>query len=472
MVKIKRDMTSGPIFINLILFALPIMLTGLLQVAYNMADNIVVGSFSGDETALAAIGCTSSLTTLIVNLLMGIAMGSGVVVSHAFGANDKAMVSRSVHTCIAFSAIIGVIFSAIAFALSGPALTLMQTKPELFDSAKLYFRIIALGVPATTVYNFGASILRSIGDSKTPLYILGFSGLLNVSLNLFFVLVCKLSIGGVAIATIISQYLSAAAIIIILVKNKREAWGLSLKKLYIDKIILIKMIRFGLPAGLQSALFSITNILLTTAANQLSTISLSAKTISFNIDALVYTAMDSYLHTSMTFVGQNYGAKNYDRIKKGTLYSIIQVAALGLLLGQIIILFGENIIGLYIEDGDPNRAAVTEEAMNLTKFILSLYFLAGIMNTISGALRGLGNSFVPMLIGIIGTVVVRVVWVFVFFPMKQFHWLNGLYYCYPITWCVSIIALIITFIISLRRAKERIAKALEKERVAAAQQQI
>ncbi|MBQ2875470.1 MAG: MATE family efflux transporter [Clostridia bacterium] len=468
MLKTKRKIIEGPIFIQLLLFSLPIMLTGLLQVAYNMADNIIVGQFSGDPNALAAITSTSSLTTLAVNFLMGLATGSGVVVAQAFGADEKQKVSRTVHTAITFAIIIGAAFGALAFGLARVALEAMGTKRVLIDGAVLYFRIIAIGIPATTIYNFGAAILRSIGNSKLPLYILGGSGLLNVALNLFFVIVCGMSVDGVAIATVISQYASAVTVILILVKNKNNAWGLDIKRLGINKALLLRIVRYGAPAGLQSSLFSITNVIITSAANQLPKVALDAKAIAFNIDGMVYTAMDSYLHSSMTFVGQNYGAKKYDRIIKSTIYSVIQVAFIGFLLGQILIFFSEPIIGLYLGAATEQRELVVSLAQGLMRFILSIYFLCGIMHTISGALRGLGNSIAPMLISIIGTVVVRVVWVVFFYPMEQFHTITGLYYCYPITWISSIIALVITFVISARRAKKRINEAVEEQRVAAA----
>jgi putative MATE family efflux protein len=339
----------------------------------------------------------------------------------------------------------------------------MGTKAVLIDSAVLYFRIISIGIPATTIYNFGAAILRSIGNSKLPLYILGCSGILNVSLNLFFVVVCKMSVDGVAIATVISQYASALAVIIILVKNKPNSWGLSLKSLGINKYILLRIVKYGAPAGLQSSLFSITNVLITSAANQLPKVALDAKAIAFNIDGMVYTAMDSYLHSSMTFVGQNYGAKKYDRIIKSSIFSVIQVTLVGFLLGQVLIFFSEPIIGLYLGEATEQRELIVSLAQGLMRFILSTYFLCGIMHTLSGVLRGLGNSFAPMLISIIGTVVVRVLWITFFYPLEQFHTINGLYYCYPITWVSSIIALIITLIISMRRAKIRIQMASEKQ---------
>ena len=450
MVKTKNSITEGPIFTRLLLFTIPIILSGLLQVAYNMADNIIVGSFSGDELALAAVGSTSSLTTMSINLLLGLATGSGVVIAQAYGAGDSGKVGRSIHTAITFSAIAGFAFAALAFALSSPALVAMQTKAELFDRSLLYFRIICIGISASTVYNFGAAALRSTGNSKTPLYILALSGLLNVFLNLFFVIVCRLAIAGVAIATIISQYASAVAVVFILMRSKEDSTRFDLRKIGIDKHILGRILRFGLPAGIQSSIFSLTNIVITAACNTLPTIDVSAKTIAFNIDALVYTAMDGYLHSTMTFVGQNYGARKFGRVKKTFIYAVIQVGSVGFLLGQLITLFAENICWLYIGAQDPDGAAVVASAVGLISFVLSCYFLCGIMNTISGSIRGLGNSFAPMIIGVTATVATRFIWVYLFFPMPMFNNLVGLFYCWPITWIISIIALTLTFIFTWR----------------------
>ena len=316
MVKTKARLTEGPIFFRLFMFTLPIMLSGLLQVAYNMADSIVVGRFSGDDLALAATGSTASLVTLIVNILMGIATGVSVVIAQHFGAREHERVERATHTAMTFALISGICFAAVSILLSAPALELMGTKPELFDRALLYFRIICLGIPASTVYNFGSSVLRSVGDSRTPLYILFASGLVNVLFNLFFVIVCGMAVDGVAVATIISQYLSAAAVVAVLIIRRRESYGLKWKKLGIDIKLLARFLRFGVPTAISSSVFSVANVLITASANTLPTEALSARTIGGQVDNLVYVAMDAYTHSTMTFVAQNFGAGNLQRIKK------------------------------------------------------------------------------------------------------------------------------------------------------------
>jgi putative MATE family efflux protein len=423
----------------MISYVVPIILTGLLQILYNMADNIVVGRFSGDDLALAAVGSTSSLSNLIVNLLMGIAGGSGVVIAQSYGAKNKDRTSRAVHTSMLTAIIGGIVFCIIGLLISRPALAIMDTKEELMSRALLYLRIICLGIPASAIYNFGAAALRSVGDSKTPLVILSCTGLTNVLLNLFFVIVCNMSVSGVALATIISQYVSAVVVIIVLFKRKDQPYALNINMLRLDPELLRSILRLGLPAGFQGTLFSISNIIITSGMNSLATTDIAGKTIAINIEGLVYTAMNSYLHASTTFTGQNYGAKKPDRIKKSILYAALQVTIVGIVGGMILILFGRPIAEMYVDTSDPNREAVLKAAIELMTFMLSCYFLCGVMDTLSGALRGLGYSIIPMIVSIGAICVLRAIWVFVFFPMEQFHSLIGIYLIYPISWSLGII---------------------------------
>lgn len=439
MAKNKRDLTEGPLFLPMIYFVIPIILTGMLQILYNMADNIVVGRFSGDDLALAAVGSTSSLSNLIVNLLMGIAGGSGVVIAQTYGAKNHEKLSRAVHTSMVFALIGGIVFAIIGLMISRPALALMDTKDELMSRAVLYLRIICLGIPASAVYNFGAAALRSVGDSKTPLIILSSTGLINVILNLIFVIVFNMAVDGVALATIVSQYVSAVAVVSILLKRKDQPYALDTEKLKIDREVLGEILRLGLPAGFQGTLFSISNIILTAGMNSLATTDIAGKTIAINIEGLVYTAMNSYLHASTTFTGQNYGAKKPERIKKSIYYAVIQALVVGAGGGLILILFGEPLAKLYIDVNDPNREAVLVAALELMTFMLSCYFLCGIMDTLSGALRGLGYSMIPMIVSIGAICVLRAFWVFCIFPMEQFHSLIGIYTIYPISWSLGIL---------------------------------
>ena len=454
--KTKRSLTEGPLFIPMIQFVVPIILTGILQIFYNMADNIVVGRFSGDPLALAAVGSTYSLSNLIVNLLMGIAGGAGVVIAQSYGAKNYNKLTRAVHTSIVFSLLGGIVFCIMGLAISEPALTLMKTKPELMSRAMLYMRITCMGIPAMSVYNFGAATLRSVGDSKTPLFILSLSGLSNVLLNLFFVIVCHMSVAGVALATIIAQYVSAIAVISILFSRRNMPYTIKRELLKIDSDILKEILKLGLPAGFQGTLFSISNIILTSGMNTLPTTDISGKTIAINIEGLVHTSMNSYLHAAMTFTGQNYGAKKPDRIKKSIIYALIQVTVIGFVGGQILNLFSRPLINLYIDAADPNKEAVIKAAMELMAFMLSVYFMCGIMDTLSGALRGLGYSMIPMFISIGAICVLRAIWVFFVFPTEKFHSLIGIYTIYPISWFLGLSAAGIALFVIYKKIKKRL----------------
>ena len=464
--KVKQNLTEGPLFIPMIRFVVPIILTGMLQIFYNMADNIVVGRFSGDSLALAAVGSTSSLSNLIVNLLIGIAGGAGVVIAQSYGAKNFDKMKRAVHTSVLFSIIGGIAFCIFGMLISGPALSLMDTKAELMSRAVLYMRIICAGIPAVSVYNFGAATLRSVGDSKTPLFILSISGISNVLLNLFFVIVCKMSVGGVAFATIASQYISAVAVITVLIRRKDMPYTLKRNMLKIDGKILGEILRLGLPAGFQGTLFSISNILLTSGMNSLPTTDISGKTIAINIEGLVHTSMNSYLHAAMTFTGQNYGAKKPDRIKKSIIYAVIQVTFVGIVGGQLLNLFARPLASLYIDAADPNKEAVLEAAIQLMGFMLSVYFMCGLMDTLSGALRGLGYSMIPMIVSIGAICVLRAIWVFFIFPTEKFHSLIGIYTIYPISWFLGLSALAIALLILFKKVRLKLKEEAESEALA------
>ncbi len=450
-----EGITEGPIFSRMLLYSLPIMLTGILQLLYNIADNIIVGQFSGNPLALAAVGSTSSLGNLIVNLLMGIAGGAGVVIAQCYGAGHFDRLSRAVHTSMIFALVGGVFFSVVGFLLTRPALVLMGTKAEIMEWACLYLHIICIGIPASAVYNFGAAVFRSVGDSRTPLYILSSSGIINVLLNLFFILVCGMSVDGVAIATIIAQYISAITVVILLLRRKSEPYALDASRLSVDFALLRRILRMGLPAGLQSSLFSISNIILTSGVNTLPTTDISAKTIAINIEGIVYSSMNSYLHTAMTFTGQNFGARKPERIRKSILFSVLQVAIIGFVGGQIILFFGRDIASLYIAPDDPNKEAVLEAAMELMKFMLSTYFLCGVMDALSGSLRGLGYSLTPMMMSIGCICVLRSLWVFFVFPLPEFNSLVGIYTIYPISWLSAALLMAVTLIFATRKIERK-----------------
>ena len=443
--KLKLPLTEGPLFYRIFLFALPIMATGILQILYNMADNIVVGRFSGDENALGAVGSTSSLTNLSLNLLLGIAAGASVIIAQAYGARHEKVVSRAVHTAISFSAIGGLFLMTLALIISRPALTFIGTDPNFLDGAVLYYRIIALGLPASAIYNFGAATLRSVGDSKTPLIILASTGLINVGLNFVFVLVFHMSVDGVAISTIVAQYLSATAVIVTLMRRKNESYSFSFKKLCIDRMILGRILRLGIPSGIQSAMFSISNILLVSSINSLAKLPaygkhvVTAYTISGNVDAITYITCNSFHHAAMTFTGQNYGARKYDRIKRVFLFSLIQVALMGIMVGQLELLFSREIASLYIDSNLPTaeKEHIIEMTLDILSLLLNVYFICGIMDVLGGTLKGLGYAIAPMITSLSCVCGFRFLWVYLVFP--KLNTPKGLLLSYPASWLLTVL---------------------------------
>ena len=450
--KIKKNFTEGPLFFRILFFAVPIMLTGLLQICYNMADNMVVGRFSGDSLALAAVGCTSSFNNLIINLLLGVAAGTGVVVAQLYGANEKRLLERTVHTMLGFSFFAGIVFSVIGILISEPILSAMGTKPEVLSRAVLYMRIICLGIPASAVYNFGASVCRAVGNSKVPLAILGTSGLVNVVLNIVFVVFCDMTVDGVALATIISQYLSAIAVVYYLSRQKGESYAISFKKLCFDKRLLSRVLRYGVPSGIQSSMFSISNMLITSAINTFPTTTVSANTIASNIDSIAYTTMNSFAQAAMTFTGQNWGAGKTDRMRKVYSYTLVWVLAFGIGVGQLARLFVTPLASLYIDGANPDFLEITAVVTEITTIILSTYFLCGVMDVQSGFLRGMGYSFTPMITSLVSICVVRIIWIYcVFFPIEKMNTRFGLYVSYPVSWGLAAIAF---FVLSLGAFKK------------------
>ncbi len=450
---LKKNFVEGPLFFKIFTYAAPIMITSVLQIIYNMADNIVVGQFSGDPLALAAVGSTASLTGLIVNLLIGISGGTGVIVAQAYGAKHHDMVSRAVHTSVGFAFVGGIVFMAIGILVSRPALIWMDTKDELLDLATLYMRIVCCGIPASAIYNFSASSLRSVGDSKTPLLILSTSGVVNVALNVIFVVLFGMSVDGVALATIISQYASAVWVLLVLIRRKNECYNLNPKRIRIELPVLGRVLRFGIPAALQSTMFNISNMLITSAANVFPTTDLSAKTIVSNIDGICYCALNSYFHASMTVTAQNYGARKCDRIDKALVFSLLQVTVIGVLLGHLLLLFADPLASLYIDPADPSKEAVLASARKMLSLLLRTYFICGVMETFSGWLRGLGYSLMPTIVSVAGICGVRILWIYAFFPMDIFHSILGLYYCYPISWSATALIFIGMCVFARRRLK-------------------
>lgn len=451
----KPNFTEGPIFMRLLLFTLPIIATSLLQVAYNMADNIVVGQFSGDDTALAAVGQTSSYNSLMINLIIGISAGAGVVVAQLFGANRKKELSRSIHTAMTISVIIGLALMLFGLVASRPILSLIISENNhaiLLDKATLYMLIVSIGLPALSVYNFAASIMRSLGDSRTPLIVLGLSGLLNVGLNLVFVIAFHMSILGVALATIASQYMSAVVLVVMLIKSPDDSQRLSLTALGIDRPILSRILYCGIPSAIQYSIFSVANMILASAVGTLPVSAISANTIAGNIDSITYQCMNGFTSSVMTFAGQNFGAMKRDRVWKSFWYTMIQVATIGIVVGQAQILFSEQIASMFIAENAQNRLEVLSITKEVMKFLLTWYPLCGIMGAMGGFLRGLGFSTSPMLASVSTVLTVRITWIYLFFPMQPTS-ITWLYVCYPLTWISTILIEAVVLIFAARKLK-------------------
>lgn len=450
------DATVGPIFSKMVVFVIPLMLTNLMQQLYSMADSVVVGQFSGDPNALAAIGSTSTFIALVTALFTGFSAGASVVASRAFGAKNGDALSKATHTSILFGACVGVCLGVSALVLSEPLLTILDTKPELMSKSLLYVRIVFVGTPAVSVYNFGAAILRSVGDSKTPFYTLTASGILNVILNFVFVLGFGMSVEGVAIGTIAAQYLSAIVVLVVLKKRKGESYSINLSRLKMDAETLKTILKMGVPAAIQGALFGITNLFLIRALNGFPIPVISARTIATSIDVLLSTAMNTYLHVAMTFTGQNYGAGKPDRIKKSLLIALAQVVTIGVVVGQIMIVFYEPLVGFYLAPDDPNRAEVLAAAKTIMTIMLSSYFIGAINEVLSGFLRGLGYSLQPMLISIGGICVFRLIWINFVFPRIGELW--SLYLVYPISWALTSLGLLLVILIVWGKVKKGLQK--------------
>ncbi|MBE6537281.1 MAG: MATE family efflux transporter [Ruminococcaceae bacterium] len=452
--KTNKNFTEGPIFFRITLFAIPLMLTGILQICYNMADNIVVGKFSNDPVALAAVGCTSSFNNLIINLLLGIAAGTGVVVAQLYGANEKRLLERTIHTTFLFSFFGGIVFMIIGFIVARPVLTLMGTKPEVIDKSVLYMHIICCGIPANSVYNFGASVFRATGNSKLPLAILASSGLINVGLNVLFVVGLGKSVDGVALATIISQYVSATVVIGALMLKKDESYGISPKKLCFDKKLLMRVLRYGIPTGIQSSMFSISNMMIASAVNTFPTTTVSANTIASNIDALAYTTMNSFSQAAMTFSGQNWGARKTDRIRKVYTYTILQVLVFGICVGQLVRLLVRPLASLYLNSSDPNYEVILGTVLQISGLLLTTYVLCGVMDVHAGFLRGIGYSFSPMITSVMCICGVRLLWIYcIFYRIEKMKTPVGLYTSYPVSWGIAIVAFAVIAAFAFKKLK-------------------
>lgn len=438
------DMVNGPLLTPILVFALPIMAMNLLQLLFNAADMIVVGRFSGSE-ALAAVGATGSLINLIVNLFMGLSVGTSVIVAQDSGAKRLESVRQSVHTSIAISIIGGIIVSIAGIILCKPLLYWMGTPEDIIHLSVRYMRIYFLGIPASMIYNFGAAILRAVGDSKRPMHFLTIAGIVNVIFNLFFVITLEMSVAGVAWATVISQYLAMVLILRCLAMSEGPL-RLSWKRLKVNRATLKEIIRIGLPAGLQSLLFSISNVLIQSAVNSFGSVMVAASAASGNVEGLISTAMNSYYNAAITFTGQNMGAKKYDRIDSIAKVLTILIFATWIVVGGGILLFGRNLLSLYTTTPE-----VVDLGMLRMKVMMSVYFFGGVMNVFPGLTRAMGYSMLPMLSTLFGACIMRIVWLATVF--QWYPTIMGLFLCYPVTWGIAGLGQVLSFLYARKQIR-------------------
>ena len=441
------DMLNGPLVGKILLFALPLMLSSLLQLLFNAADVVVVGRFAGKE-ALAAVGSNGSLINLFVNLFIGLSVGTNVVIARDLGAGKPEHVRRSVHTSITLALISGVFLAIAGVCLSRQMLELMSSPPDVIDLAALYLRIYFLGMPGNLVYNFGAAILCAQGDTRRPLYYLTAAGVINVVLNLIFVIPLKMSVAGVAIATIISQYVSAVLVLLALIRDNGVI-HLDLKALSLDWRTVKRILRVGLPAGLQSTLFSISNVVIQSSINSFGSAVVAGSSAAGNIEGFIYVCTNAFHQAALTFISQNYGAGQCKRVDRIAILCLIYGSFMSLVIGNLIYIFGAPLTSLYA----PGETEVIAQAVVRLGYVAAFHFLCAFMDIMVGILRGLGHSVVPMIVSLIGSCALRLVWIATIF--QAYPTPSCLYVSYPISWAITALAHTIFFFAIRKRTYNR-----------------
>ena len=442
--KYEMDMCSGPILGKILLFALPLMCSSILQLLFNAADIIVVGRYAGDNS-LAAVGSNSALINLLTNFFLGLSVGANVLVARYCGAGKDKEVSQTVHTAMLLSVYSGILLTFIGCIGARRILIWMQTPEDVLPLATLYLRIYFVGMTATMLYNFGSAILRAVGDTKRPLYYLTIAGIINVILNLFFVIVCKLDVAGVAMATVISQCISAFLIVRCMMKEEGNI-HMELSLLRIDGDKFKRILQIGLPASFQGMVFSFSNVIIQSSVNSFGAITVAGNSAAANIEGFVYVAMNAFHQAAISFTGQNIGAAKYERINRILYISEGCVIVVGILFGNLTVLFGRSLLTLYT-----NSPAVIEAGMIRMRIICSLYAICGMMDVMVGSLRGMGYAVMPMIVSLIGACGLRLIWIFTFFRMEAFHTQASLYLTYPVSWLITFLAHVVCFVIVRRK---------------------
>ena len=444
----SMDMCNGPILGKMLRFALPLMCSSMLQILFNAADIIVVGKF-GAEHSIAAVGSNSSLINLMTNLFIGLSVGANVLVARYFGAKRGKDIKETVHTSMTLSLLSGIAIAIIGIILAPILLELMNTPDEIIHSATTYLRIYFLGMPAMMIYNFGNAILRAVGDTKRPLYFLFGAGLINVLLNLLFVIVFKWDVVGVAASTVISQCISALLIVICLLKEQGD-FRLEFKSLRIHKDKLKDILKIGLPAGLQGTIFSLSNVVIQSSVNLFGASVVDGNSAAQNIESVVYFAMNAFHHATLSFTSQNIGAGKRKRVGKILRTGLLCAITAGILTGGLVVLFSEELLSIYIKD----EAAIKAGVIRLN-FICGTYALCGIMDVMVGSIRGMGYAVMPMIVSLIGACGLRLIWIATVFQIPKYHVIETIYTSYPVTWTITFIAHVICYIIIQRRFRKK-----------------
>ena len=441
-------MTEGPVLTKILMFSIPLMFSSVLQILFNAADIVVVGKFVGD-TALAAVGSNSALINLVTNIFIGLSIGANVIVARYFGGKQDENTSIAVHTSIALGFISGIILTLIGIIGAPFFLRIMLTPEDVLPQAVLYLRILFAGITSMMLYNFGSAVLRAVGDTKRPLYFLLLAGIINVILNLFFVIVLKMSVAGVALATILSQALSCVLVLWCLTKED-SAIKLNFRKIRINKIKFIQILKIGLPAGFQGVVFALSNTVIQSSVNSFGSVVMAGSAAAQNIEGIVYFAMNSFYQASITFTSQCYGAKKFARINRVLAMSLLCVVAAGLICGHGLLFSGYRILGIF-----SSNSQVIVAGMNRLSVILSTYFLCGIMDVLVGALRGIGYSVLPMVVSLVGSCLLRLLWLATVFQMERFHTTTTVYLSYPISWAITLSVHAVCFAVLRRKLEDK-----------------
>ncbi len=441
------DMTTGPLIPKILAFSIPLMLSGILQLLFNAADIIVVGQFASPQ-AMAAVGSTGSLNNLIVNIFLGLSIGSSVLMARFYGAKNRENIHDLIHTSILLSLTSGCVLIVLGQLLAKPLLTIMGTPDDVINQSILYMRIVFLGMPAMLTYDFGSGILRAVGDTKRPLAYLFIAGIINVCLNLISVIIFGMGVAGVAIATITSQYISALLVLRCMIRTN-SVYKLNLKELRIRKSMLLRIIRIGVPAGIQGALFNVSNVLIQSSINSFGSLVMAGNTAAANIEGFVYTSMNAVYQASTNFTSQNVGAHKTKNITPVLLSCMLIVTSVGLILSTIVEVFAYQLLGIYSADAD-----VISYGIERLHVVCLTYFLCGLMDTACGSIRGLGYSIAPTLVSLAGACGLRILWIYTVFQVHRTQFV--LYLSYPVSWVVTFIAHIICFIIFSKKWKRKI----------------